>query len=141
MEWKNSRHTWKMGEGTRVYHLDAEGRRDAMVDPYTGMAYVLEPVTDEAGTHRADRVLVWPVEVHRDENGNVTARDKITTSRIATLGENKEGYGENAVIEPINQSGQEIEDSEKPSYQHQESGFLNGSWNRKMGRRAIRSRR
>ena len=133
MEWKNSRHTWKMGEGTRVYHLDAEGRRDAMVDPYTGMAYVLEPVTDEAGTHRADRVLVWPVEVHRDENGNVTARDKITTSRIATLGENKEGYGENAVIEPINQSGQEIEDSEKPSYQHQESGFLNGSWESENG--------
>ena len=43
-----------------------------MVDPYTGMAYVLEPVTDEAGTHRADRVLVWPVEVHRYENGNVS---------------------------------------------------------------------
>lgn len=133
MEWKNSRHTWKMGGGTLVYHLDAEGRRDAMVDPYTGMAYVLEPVTDEAGTHTADRVLVWPVEVHRDENGNVTARDKITTSRIATFGENQEGYGENAVIEPINQSGQEIEDSEKPSCRHQESGFINGSWESENG--------
>ena len=138
LEWKNSCRTWLMGDGTVVYHLDGEGHRDAMVDPYTGMAYVLEPVSDETGAHAADRVLVWPVEVHKDENGNVTSRNKITTSRIATIGENEEGYGESAVIEPNNQSGQEISDSEKPGYSHQESGYINGSWKSENGEESHR---
>ena len=82
---------WKMGEGTAVYHLDRDGNRDARVDPYTGMAYVLEPKFSDEGVHVADRVLVWPVETARDADGAVTARDKIATSRIATVGENQDG--------------------------------------------------
>lgn len=132
-QWSHSRQSWKMGDGTFVYHLDSEGRRDAMVDPYTGMAYVLEPVTDEAGEHRADRVLVWPVEVKRDSYGNVIARDKISTSRIGTIGENQEGYQEDVTLEPMDQSGQEIADSEKPGYSHRESGYINGSWESEKG--------
>ena len=119
---------WAMGEGTVVYHLGHDGERDAMVDPYTGMAYVLEPKLDEAVGRIGDRVLVWPVEVAKDENGNVIARDKITTSRIATVGENADGYLEEAVIEPNNQTDQVITDAGKPSYSHRESGYINGTW-------------
>ena len=127
--------SWKQGEGTVVYHLDRYGNRDSLVDPYTGMAYVLEPVSDEAGSHVADRVLVWPVNIHKDEYGNIIARDKITTSRIATVGENQDGYQEQETIEPINQNpnGQNLSDSEKPGYEHQESGYINGTWKSEGG--------
>lgn len=119
---------WKMGEGTLVYHLDSHGNRDSLVDPETGMAYVLEPRFNEAGTHTADRILVWPVETAKDKAGNRTARDKITTSRIATVGENKTGEKDRAVIEPNNQSDQKLEEWEKPQYSHEETGFINGTW-------------
>ena len=91
-----------VGEGTLVYHLDRDGNRDSLVDPYTGMAYVKMPKGD------LDKVMVWPVRVHRDEYGNVTARDKITTCRAAVIGENQDGYEEREVLEVTNHSGQEI---------------------------------
>ena len=121
---------WKMGDGTIVYHLDRNGNRDSMVDPITGMAYILEPKLDVNGKHVADRVLVWPVNLAKDEYGNIIARDKITTSRIATVGENQDGYSENITIEPTNQNpdGQQITDAEKPGYSHQESGYITGTW-------------
>ena len=119
---------WKMGEGTLVYHLDSNGNRDSLVDPETGMAYVIEPKKDETGKHSSDRILVWPVETARDASGAVTARDKITTSRIATVGENKRGERDSAVIEPVNQSNQTLEEWEKPQYSHEETGFINGTW-------------
>lgn len=119
---------WKLGEGTVVYHLDRNGDRDAMVDPYTGMAYVLEAKTDAKGNHVADRVLVWPVNLAEDEYGNVISRDKITTSRIATVGENQDGYNEDQMLEVTNHSGHAIPDSEKPSYTHTESGSITGTW-------------
>ena len=134
MKFINRIRQWKMGDGTLIYHLDRDGNRDALVDPVTGMAYVLEPQYDEAGVHAADRVLVWPVNVARDEHGNVISRDKIATSRIATVRENQDGYedgdGESAVLEPVNQNpeGQVISDSEKPGYEHRESGYINGTW-------------
>lgn len=119
---------WKMGEGTLVYHLDSYGNRDSLVDPQTGMAYVVEPKFDKEGKHTADRILVWPVETAKDKNGMATARDKITTSRIATVGENREGKKDSAVIEPNNQSDQKLEEWEKPQYSHTETGFVNGTW-------------
>lgn len=119
---------WKMGEGTLVYHLDSHGNRDSLVDPETGMAYVVEPKLDETGKHISDRILVWPIETARDLSGNVIARDKITTSHIATVGENKEGEKDSAVIEPNNQSDQKLEEWEKPQYSHEETGFINGTW-------------
>lgn len=65
-------------KGTRIYHLDRDGNRDALVDPYTGMAYA----------ETADgSVMVWPIKLRRDADGNMIARDKIMTSRIAEAGE------------------------------------------------------
>ena len=37
---RNGNYTF--GDGTLMYHLDQEGNRDSLVDPDTGMAYVLE---------------------------------------------------------------------------------------------------
>ncbi|MDD3252935.1 MAG: SpaA isopeptide-forming pilin-related protein [Lachnospiraceae bacterium] len=72
------------GKDTKVYHLDRDGSRDALVDPYTGLAYV--ETVDKTADGRAKR-LVWPVNIHRDIDGNLIARDKITTSRLASVGE------------------------------------------------------
>ena len=109
----------RMSVGVVLYHLDPDGCRDSLVDPYTGMAYTLAAVPGAAlqsGTGsvldaKADgrlsedtvgiedilsgnakdtavRVLVWPVMITRDTSGHLLTQDKITTSRIATLGEN-----------------------------------------------------
>lgn len=118
----------EVGEGTLVYHLDRDGNRDALVDPYTGMAYVVE-ITPEG----KEQLLVWAVNIRRDEYGNVIARDKITTSRIATVGENQDGYQEDAVLDVTNNSGHEIPAGERPSYQHTESGYITGSWRSDAG--------
>lgn len=107
--------------GTKVYHLDQDGARDALVDPYTGMAYVEQP--DAEGS-----VLVWPVNISQDAYGNVIARDKITTSRVATIGENMDGYAENETLEVVNHSGSEIAREDRPSYEHIESGSVTGTW-------------
>ena len=75
----------KVPRKTELYHLDENGTRDACVDSYTGMAYV----TEEA----SGALLAWPVKLSRDEDGNVTGREKIRTSRIASIGEDtKEEY-------------------------------------------------
>jgi len=93
-------------EGMVIYHLDEEGYRDSLVDPQTGMAYVVETVEGNADEMTV-QVLVWPVTVSRDSYGNVIARDKITTYRIATVGEN-----EDDVI----------------SADYPESGYITGTW-------------
>lgn len=71
-----------VSEDTEVFHLDSDGNRDSRVDPYTGMAYVTEKA--------AGKILVWPVKIYRDQYGNITAREKITTGRIATIGADTE---------------------------------------------------
>ena len=71
----------RMSGGVVLYHLDADGSRDGLADPYTGMAYAL------ADAGEAVRVLVWPVNIARDGAGRLLAQEKISTSRIATLGE------------------------------------------------------
>ena len=89
--------------GTHVYHLGRDGARDALVDPYTGMAYVVrdfdgtngswDQIRGQDGTGRGKKqVLVWPVNIRRDEYGNVIARDKITTSRMARVGDGENAY-------------------------------------------------
>lgn len=67
----------KIPEGTKLYHLDSDKNRDSEVDPYTGMAYVIEVATG--------KILTWPVKISKDRYGNVIARDKIKTSRIAEI--------------------------------------------------------
>lgn len=118
----------EVGVGTLVYHLDRDGNRDSLVDPYTGMAYV------NAGfPGREGRVLVWPVRIHRDGYGNIIARDKITTSRIATVGENQDGYREDATLDVTDNSGHGIPAAGRPSYHHTESGYITGSWKPEPG--------
>lgn len=112
-----------VGAGTKVYHLNREGNRDSLVDPYTGMAYVLPPDPDAGG-----EVMVWSVRVHRDEYGNVIARDKITTSRVATIGENQDICPEQEILDVVNHSGHEIAKDAYPSYHHTESGSVTGTW-------------
>ena len=46
------------------------------------MAYVVESATQ--------KTYVWPIQIARDPYGNVTARDKITTGRIAAVGADTE---------------------------------------------------
>ncbi len=118
----------EVGEGTLVYHLDRDGNRDALVDPYTGMAYVLELTSDGK-----EQILVWAVNIRRDEHGNIIARDKITTSRIATVGENQEGYREDITLDVSNNSGQDIPAEDRPSYEHTESGYITGTWKSETG--------
>ncbi len=67
-----------VGEGTLMYHLDENGNRDSLVDPQTGIAYVIPDGNKENG------IYVWPVNVFKDETGAKTYR-KIITSRIATF--------------------------------------------------------
>ncbi len=107
---------------TLIYHLDRDGNRDCRIDPNTGMAYVPVPGDTEG------RVMVWAVKIHKDEYGNTVARDKVTTSRPATVGENQYGYEEEKILEVVNHSGREIPEKNRPSYRHTESGFLTGTW-------------
>ncbi len=81
---KTSDKSIRMSEGVTLYHLDEDGNRDSLVDPYTGMAYALAG-GDDAGTVR---ILVWPVIITRDNAGHLLAQEKIATSRIATVGGN-----------------------------------------------------
>lgn len=117
--------TLEVGEDTVIYHIDRDGNRDALVDPYTGMAYVLEEQPDGS-----QKVLVWAVNIRRDDYGSIIARDKITTSRIATVGENKAGYSDSGAIEVTNNSGTAVTN---PTYSHTESGYITGSWNSDTG--------
>lgn len=110
---------------TKIYHIDEEGNRDALVDPYTGMVYVTEL---EDGR---EKILVWPVRTSRDEYGNIISRDKITTSRVAMIGENEDGYKEREILEVTNHSGKEIPKEDRPFCIHTESGYITGSWNGK----------
>ena len=92
-----------LDKGTHVYHLGRDGARDALVDPYTGMAYVVrdfdgsngswDQICGRDGTGAGKKqVMVWPVNIRRDEYGNVIARDKITTSRMAIVGSGETAY-------------------------------------------------
>lgn len=102
---------YTLGEGAVLYHLDLDGNRDSLVDPDTGMAYVLEE-TQGLGGGRKQRILVWPVKIGRDPYGAVNARDKITTYRIAAANENQ---------------------NSKISQEYPESGYITGSWKNQAG--------
>lgn len=122
--------TLEVGAGTVIYHLDRDGNRDALVDPYTGMAYTTETVPGGS-----EKLIVWAVNVRTDTSGNVIARDKITTSRIAAVGEHRDGYLDSGTIDITNHSGTNIE---KPTYAHTESGYLTGSWKPERGEESHR---
>ncbi len=76
----------RVPEGTELYHVDSDGNRDSLVDPYTGMAYA----KDDAG-----QVQVWPVTLHRDEDGRLLSMEKIRTYRVAIF---QDGDGKDYTI-------------------------------------------
>ncbi len=117
-----------LDKGTHVYHLGRGGERDALVDPYTGMAYVVkdfdgtngswDQIRGRAGTGKNKKqVLVWPVNLRRDEYGNIIARDKITTCRMALSGD-----GEQAYLTGSWKSAQEEESHRESSLYQNETG-------------------
>lgn len=96
----------------RMYHLDEDGNRDAMVDPTTGIAYLIEQIQPLAGqdspedtshdnTHYTNegflsdsniKIFVWPVNTFYDGTGNGDGNangshyfQKIITTRPATI--------------------------------------------------------
>lgn len=75
-----------------------------MVDPETGMAYLLDEENRQ--------VYVWPVTVEEPGGAGSLVMDKIATSRIGTVGENRED-----LITP----------------EHPESGYITGTWKSENG--------
>lgn len=79
----------EVGEGTLMYHLDQDGNRDSLVDPQTGIAYVMESGTElETEAQSSDKIYVWPVNVFYDGSGGKSGSrtfQKIITTRIATI--------------------------------------------------------
>ena len=92
-----------LGKDTVMYHLDADGNRDSMVDPQTGIAYIEEKITPTEGhdnIHQPNdtasttntKIYVWPVNITYDgsgsdsgnKNGSKTFR-KMMSTRIATI--------------------------------------------------------
>ena len=111
---------FQVAKGTHIYHLDQDGLRDSLVDPVTGMAYLVkdfdgtngsyDQLAGLSGTGKGKKqILVWPVKVAKDAYGHVIARDKIRTERPATVGEYQSGSAE------------------------EESGYLTGSWRSAYG--------
>lgn len=119
----------KVDSDTVVYHLDEDGNRDSMVDPKTGMAYVIEKAVMPDGTIE-DKYLVWATEVYKDEYGNVIARDKITTSRVGTIGENDSAMMDVLTTIPAASfpDGGASSKASAGSYEHKESGSVSGTW-------------
>ncbi len=69
-----------ISEKTQIYHLDQDLCRDALVDGYTGLAYVEKAENDHLGQER-NNLYVWPIVELKDERGVVFAREKILTGR------------------------------------------------------------
>ncbi len=81
---ESSRAFTAMDPDTRIYRLDGDKNRTALVDGYTGLAYVeYYAVTDSGESERS--YYLWPVSISKDKYGNVLARDKIITGRPAEI--------------------------------------------------------
>ncbi len=119
----------KVDPETVVYHLDEDGNRDSMVDPKTGMAYVIEKAVGPDGTIH-DKFLVWATEVWKDSYGNVIARDKITTSRVGTIGENDASMLDvlTGIPSAKDPAGGNSAVASAGSFEHKESGSVSGMW-------------
>lgn len=74
---------------TKIYHLDEDGNRDSLVDPFTGIAYITE---EKDGV---ERIYTWAVNLLKDGSGNTGTElgnlnskpkmKKISTTRMATI--------------------------------------------------------
>lgn len=99
-----------MEAGTKIYHLDKDGYRDALVDPATGMAYIEEYCED--GTVR---ILVWPVNVRKDEFGNVLLVIRLRLPVLLRWAKIRTAMQRMKRWMWLNNSTAEIPDADKPS--------------------------
>lgn len=76
---KGARAFTSLPQELTIYHLDEALCRDAMVDGYTGVAYV----------ENEGKRFVWPVNIAKDSKGNVIAREKILTGSPAEVNTGK----------------------------------------------------
>lgn len=97
---------------TVIYHLGADGTRDAQVDGYTGLAYVEKSGTDALG-HEKPHYYVWPVTVLKNEDGTVILREKILTGRPE---EKNPGTAVSYVTGTWNEASEEFEKKLNPVY-------------------------
>ena len=88
----------------RMYHLDKDGNRDSLVDPTTGIAYLVESIdkkdshdnihdtNDDFNSDKDVKIFVWAVNTFYDGTGNADDNtkgshyfQKIITTRPATI--------------------------------------------------------
>lgn len=94
----------KQDKDMRMYHLDKDGNRDSLVDPTTGIAYLVESIekkdshdnihgtNDDFNSDKDVKIFVWPVNTFYDGTGNADDNtkgshyfQKIITTRPATI--------------------------------------------------------
>ena len=122
----------------RMYHLDEDGNRDSLVDPTTGIAYLVQSVGDRDDSHdnihspnddfnsdKNIKIFVWPVNTFYDGTGNADGNEKgshyfqkIITTRPATInadtadeyvfGTLKNGTFENSLNPVLDQYGHPV---------------------------------
>lgn len=95
---------------TRIYHLDTDMNRDALVDGYTGLAYVENYASNYAN---GDTVFVWPVAEIKNTKGEVISREKILTGRA---GEKNEGTEQGYISGSVRSENKAFEKTMNPVY-------------------------
>ena len=121
----------------RMYHLDKDGNRDSLVDPTTGIAYLVESIdkkdshdnihgtNDDFNSDKNVKIFVWPVNTFYDGTGNADDNtkgshyfQKIITTRPATInadtadeyvfGTLKDGKFENSLNPVLDKNGHPV---------------------------------
>ena len=100
----------KLDGDTRIYHLDEDLCRDALVDGYTGLAYV---ETAASGEGENASIFVWPVTEIKNIKGQLVAREKILTGRP---GEKNEGTEQAYITGSVKNNGSNFEKTMNPVY-------------------------
>ena len=108
-DWKTKAFT-SLDENTRIYHLDEELCRDALVDGYTGLAYV---ENYETGGRTCESVFVWPVTEIKNIRGQLVSREKILTGRP---GEKNEGTEHGYITGSVWNEGNDFKKEMNPVY-------------------------
>ena len=127
----------KQDKDMRMYHLDKDGNRDSLVDPTTGIAYLVESIekkdshdnihgtNDDFNSDKDVKIFVWPVNTFYDGTGNADDNtkgshyfQKIITTRPATInadtadeyvfGTLKDGKFENTLNPVLDKNGHPV---------------------------------
>lgn len=109
---KQTRAFTELGEDTLIYHLDEDLCRDALVDGYTGLAYVERTGRNALG-QAEPHFFVWPVVEIRDSEGMLVSREKILTGRP---GERDAGTSQAYITGTWNEEQESFEKIMNPVY-------------------------